>query len=140
MVNFFFEDINRLDLDQEFFISWLGEVCNNEQRELDELSLIFCSDEYLLKINKKYLKHDYYTDIITFNYSITGIKGDLFISTERVMENAEKQGVGFLNELYRVVAHGTLHLLGYTDKTAAEKEEMTQKENEALSLIVSRET
>ena len=91
-------------------------------------------------MNKKYLNHDYYTDIITFNYSLGEIKGDLFISVERVAENAEKQGVSFLNELYRVIVHGTLHLLGHTDKNPKDKSKMTERENAALDLIVSRET
>ena len=140
MVNFFFEDTNDIELDQEFFISWLGEVCKNGGNQLNELSLVFCSDKYLLEMNKKYLNHDYYTDIITFNYSLGEIKGDLFISVERVAENAEKQGVSFLNELYRVIVHGTLHLLGYTDKNPKDKSKMTERENAALDLIVSRET
>jgi rRNA maturation RNase YbeY len=93
-----------------------------------------------LAINKKYLNHDYYTDIITFNYTIDGIKGDLFISTERISENSEKQGVSLLRELKRVIAHGTLHLLGYSDNNPENKMKMTEKEDAALDLFVSRET
>ena len=140
MVNFFFEDTPDLKLDKQFFLSWLSELCVNEGSTLDELSLIFCTDEYLLGINKKYLNHNYYTDIITFNYTIDGIKGDLFISTERVSENSEKQGVSFSKELNRVIAHGTLHLLGYSDNNAENKAKMTEKEDAALKLFVSRET
>lgn len=140
MVNFFFEGTPDLKLDRELFLSWLSELCENEGSTLDELSLIFCTDEYLLSINNKYLNHDYYTDIITFNYTIDGIKGDLFISTDRVLENSVKQGVSFLNELHRVVAHGTLHLLGYSDNNPENKTKMTEKEDAALELFVSRET
>lgn len=140
MVNFFFEDTPDLNLDKQLFLSWLSELCENEGTILDELSLIFCSDEYLLGINKKYLNHNYYTDIITFNYTIDGIKGDLFISIERVSENSEKQGVSFLRELNRVIAHGTLHLLGYSDNNPENKTKMTEKEDAALERFVSRET
>ena len=140
MVNFFFEGVPDLNLDRELFLSWLTELCENEGSTLEELSLVFCTDEYLLGINKKYLNHDYYTDIITFNYTIDGIKGDLFISSERVSENAGKQGVSALSELKRVIAHGTLHLLGYTDNNPENKAKMTEKEDAALELFVSRET
>ena len=140
MVNFFYEDTPDLMLDKQSFLSWLSKLCENEGRTLDELSLIFCTDEYLLAINKKYLNHDYYTDIITFNYTIDGIKGDLFISTERISENSEKQGVSLLRELKRVIAHGTLHLLGYSDNNPENKMKMTEKEDAALDLFVSRET
>ena len=140
MVNFFFENTEEFELDGKFYHSWLSQVCLNEGRALGELSLILCSDDYLLDINKKYLNHDYYTDIITFNYTLEEIKGDLFISVDRVAENAEKQGVRLLDELNRVIVHGTLHLLGYTDNTPENKVLMTDMENRALDLIVSRET
>ncbi|MDX2359539.1 MAG: rRNA maturation RNase YbeY [Crocinitomicaceae bacterium] len=140
MVNVFFEDIEILDLNPEFFVSWLNELCKQEQNSLGELSLIFCSDEYLLKVNQDYLQHDYYTDVITFDYSENDISGDLFISIERVKENAKKEAVEFIDELHRVVAHGTLHLLGYKDKSDGEAVLMRKKEEEALALIVSRET
>ncbi len=110
-------------------------------RELREINLIFTSDEYLLEMNKEHLGHEYYTDIITFNYN-EGIKisGDLFISVERVKENATHYDVDFLQELRRVVAHGVLHLIGFNDKSEEEEREMRLREEEALNLIVSRET
>ncbi|NOY95947.1 MAG: rRNA maturation RNase YbeY [Chlorobi bacterium] len=95
-----------------------------------EISIIFCTDDYLLKINKDFLNHDYYTDIITFNY-VSGniISGDLFISIERVKENAKFFNVKFIEELERVILHGILHLIGYDDKTTEQKEEIRKKEN-----------
>lgn len=135
MVELFFEDTEVLDLSPEFFVSWLSKVCEAEDRELEEISVIFCSDEYLLEINNEYLKHDYYTDIITFDYYTEAITGDLFISLDRVKENAETNNVAFENELYRVIAHGVLHLLGYGDKSKEESVLMRKKENEALALI-----
>ena len=140
MVNIFFEDTEILDLDPEFFVSWIDKLCKNEGAILGELSLIFCSDDYLLKVNQEYLEHDYYTDIITFDYSEDTVAGDLFISIDRVRENGIDLDIPFNEELNRVVAHGTLHLLGYKDKTESETKQMREKEAMALSLIVSRET
>lgn len=142
MINLFFEDTNEIpDLDPEFFRLWLERVCNIEGRRLEEVNLIFTSDEYLLEMNKQHLEHDYYTDIITFDYcEDDSILGDLFISVERVAENAVDNNVGFRNELNRVVAHGVLHLCGYKDKSIDEERVMREKEDWALSLIVSRET
>ncbi len=101
-----------------------------EGKKEGEISIIFCTDDYLLKINKDFLNHDYYTDIITFNY-VSGniISGDLFISVERVKENAKAFNVKFIEELERVILHGILHLIGYDDKTTEQKEEIRKKEN-----------
>lgn len=140
MVNIFYEETEILDLDPEFFIWWLSEVCSLHQNTLGEICLIFCSDEYLLNINRDHLNHDYYTDIITFDYSNTEVSGDLFISVDRVRENAELINEDFERELNRVVVHGVLHLLGFKDKSEAESQTMRNNENAALELIVSRET
>ena len=140
MVNIFYEDTEILDLEPEFFVLWLRKVCAKEDKTLEEINLVFCSDEYLLKMNIEYLDHDYYTDIITFDNSIEGIGGDLFISIDRVKENAQSNNVDFKDELNRVVVHGLLHLLGYNDKSKNDKIIMTSKEDEYLNLIVSRET
>ena len=103
---------------------------------LGELSIIFCSDEYLIDINKRHLNHDYYTDIITFNYNIEkNLNGDLFISVDRVKDNASAFNENFNMELFRVIIHGVLHLCGFNDKTTKEQKEMRQKENHYLSLI-----
>jgi rRNA maturation RNase YbeY len=141
VINLFFEDIEILDLDPEFFVSWLEKVCGMEQKSLGEISLIFCSDEYLLKMNIEHLEHDYYTDIITFDYTEgVVVSGDLFISVDRVNDNANDLNVSRETELNRVVVHGVLHLIGYGDKSEDEAKLMRRKENEALSLIVPRET
>ena len=139
MVDIFFEDTAILDFSPEFFDLWLNETCISEDHELGQLSLIFCSDKYLLDMNNKHLGHDYLTDILTFDYSDDVIIGDLFISIDRVRDNAIENGVTFINERNRIVVHGLLHLLGYNDKTTADKLLMTEKENHYLE-NVSRET
>ena len=102
----------------------------NEKKELGNISIVFCSDEYLLKINDEYLSHNYYTDIITFDYCENSvISGDLFISLDRISENARIFEVQFNEELYRVIFHGLLHLVAYKDKTEAEKKVMRAKED-----------
>ena len=141
MINLFFEDVEVPGLDSEFFASWLSRVCAFEDRSLNEVNLIFCSDEHLLEMNRTHLDHDYYTDIITFDYCEDDlITGDLFISIDRVEENASNESVSFTNELNRVVVHGVLHLIGYKDKSEEEERVMRAKEDWALGLIVSRET
>ena len=114
---------------------------NDLTKKLKEVNLIFCSDEYLLKMNIEFLHHDYYTDIISFDYCEGKlVSGDLFISKDRVSENAVSNKVGFLRELNRVVVHGVLHLCGFKDKSEEESEIMRGKEDYYLSKIVSRET
>ncbi|MEO1263616.1 MAG: rRNA maturation RNase YbeY [Bacteroidota bacterium] len=115
---------------------WLKKVIGREEKHLRSLNFIFCSDDYLHRINIEYLRHDTYTDVITFHYAEQPfIEGDIFISVDRIKENAEKYNVSFAKELYRVMAHGVLHLCGYGDKTSDEKKEMRKKENEALELF-----
>lgn len=135
-INFFYEETTFELFKQSIFSSWIGHVIQSEGYELTELNYIFCSDEYLHQVNVDYLQHDYYTDIITFDNSDDPktIEGDLFVSVERVSDNAESQGIPFEQELRRVVIHGVLHLLGYNDKTDTEQQEMREKENAYLSL------
>lgn len=141
MVEIFFEETEILDLDPEFFVLWLTKVVNVYDRKLGDVNLIFCSDDYLLEVNKEHLKHDYYTDIVTFNYNEgDSVSGDLFISVDRVKDNASTLGEDFNNELNRVVVHGVLHLIGFNDKTEDESARMRIEESACLSLIVSRET
>ncbi len=141
MVNLFYEEIEILDLDPEFFVSWLSKVCESEGKVLGEITLIFTSDEYLLKVNVEHLDHDFYTDIITFDYTEDNtVSGDLFISHDRVLDNANELNVSRETELNRVVVHGTLHLIGYGDKSEAEAKLMREKEDYYLSQIVPRET
>ena len=117
--------------------SWLSSCVADLGYNLGELTIIFCDDEYLLDVNKKHLNHDYYTDIITFNYNVEKkLNGDLFISVDRVKDNASVFNENFNMELFRVIIHGVLHLCGFNDKTTSEQREMRQKENHYLSLIV----
>lgn len=128
------EDIKEVSIERNKIKAWLKSAIEHEKHRLGDLSFIFCSDEYLLKINKQYLNHDYYTDIITFDYVENNkVSGDLFISIDRVVENAETFKVDFNLELRRMMIHGVLHLLGYKDKLDDEKALMTEKENFYLS-------
>ncbi len=129
---YFFEDTEEFSFHQEIFKK-LDYLITSENKKKGDISFIFCSDEYLLKMNNEYLSHDYYTDVITFDYTEEDIiSGDIFISTDRVKENASKYKIDFENELQRVMIHGVLHLTGYKDKTEAEKKQMTEKENQYL--------
>ena len=104
-------------------------------KSINYINIILCSDSYLLHINTSYLQHSYYTDIITFDYSNNVIESDIFISLDRIVENAEKNCVTLQSELHRIIIHGILHLVGYKDATKEEKKLMTQKENYYLNLI-----
>ncbi|MBO0321009.1 rRNA maturation RNase YbeY [Muricauda sp. CAU 1633] len=118
------------------YSDWISRILDSEQFQLGQLDYIFCSDEFLLKLNTEYLNHDTLTDIITFDYSSgRRISGDVFISTERVKDNAETYGVDVENELLRVMSHGVLHLMGYGDKTDSEKEVMRSKEEEKIKMF-----
>ena len=130
MIDFTFEQIDTFELDKNLIANWLSNVAFSENKNIDIISVIFCSDDYLLSVNKEYLNHDYYTDIITFDYSVdTEISGDLFISIDRVKENSTEFNVPFLNELHRVLVHGVLHLCGYGDKSPDEETLMRSKED-----------
>ena len=116
--------------------SWLKQIIESHKKSVGEISIVMCSDKLLLEINQKYLNHDYYTDIITFDYTEGGqINGDLMISYERVKENASKENVAVQEELRRVMAHGVLHLLGFKDKSEREAAEMRAQEDAALDLF-----
>lgn len=120
---------------------WLKIVAQQEQQTIENLTFILCTDEYLLQLNQQYLKHNTYTDVITFDNADpiqkkqNKIEGDIFISIERISENAQKFNQPTEKELLRVIVHGTLHLLGYTDKKNTQKQIMTQKENLYLTLF-----
>lgn len=116
--------------------SWIKDVIARERKDLSTLNYIFCSDEQLLEINQQYLKHHTFTDVITFDNSDGGlsIEGDIFISVDRVKDNAEKLDIEFTEELHRVMVHGVLHLLGYSDKSPRAKALMRRKEDTYLSL------
>jgi rRNA maturation RNase YbeY len=141
MIEFEFIEVEIPGFDSEFFVLTVSELLSKEGFNVGEISVVFCSDDYLLEINKQYLNHDYYTDIITFDYSDNIIvSGDLFISCDRVKENATIYAVSMNYELCRVIYHGILHLCGYNDKSEEERITMREKENEYLDLFVSRET
>jgi len=130
-ITFHEEDISYKLKNKTAVRKWITDTIVAEGYKLSELTYIFCTDEYLLQINQQYLDHDTYTDIITFDNSEEDgiIAGDIFISIERVKENAANFGVETEHELHRVIIHGTLHLLGYLDKSATDKKKMTQKED-----------
>jgi len=116
--------------------SWISKVIITEGYKEGDINYIFCDDEYLHKLNVEFLKHDSLTDIISFDYSIGKIvQGDIFISVERVVENALNYKVAFIEELHRVIVHGVLHYCGYKDKTEVDASMMREKENQYLSLL-----
>lgn len=136
-INFFQEEVSFKLKDKLKLKQWIKETIESEGYKLKELNFIFCSDEYLLQINQQYLDHDTFTDIITFdNAEEEGkITGDIFISIERIRENAKTFNVTEARELQRVIIHGTLHLLGYPDKKPADKKVMTEKEDFYLNKL-----
>lgn len=128
-IEFHFEDVAEFPVNIET-ISWLENLLQNEEKKTGKIVYIFCSDEYLLEVNRKYLNHDYYTDIITFDY-VKGktVSGDIFVSLPRIFENAEMHNTSTDKELHRVLAHGLLHLSGYKDKSEEEQVIMRDKED-----------
>jgi probable rRNA maturation factor len=139
MISFNNQDIKYKLSDKKQLKQWITTVVHSKNRRVGDIAFIFCSDEYLLEINKQYLNHKTLTDIITFDYSKENpqlpISGDIYISIDRIKYNAQKFAVSDENELYRVIIHGVLHLLGYKDKTKAAKDEMTKQENFCLKLL-----
>jgi rRNA maturation RNase YbeY len=135
-VNFFTEETSFKLPHPRKTSTWIQNTISNERFSLTELNYIFCSDEYLLRINIEYLNHHTYTDIITFDSSDNSgeLQGDIFISIDRVRENALKLNLPFIDELHRVIIHGVLHLVGYSDKTPAKAKVMRKKEDAYLSL------
>ncbi len=115
--------------------TWIKKMVAAEKKEFLGISYILCSDEYLYQINMEHLQHDDYTDVITFPYSEERVEGEIYISIERITENAQTLGISTENELHRVLIHGALHLCGYTDKTPEDKEVMTAKENFYLAKL-----
>ncbi|MBL4594053.1 MAG: rRNA maturation RNase YbeY [Flavobacteriales bacterium] len=136
IISFLSEDIS-FDLEcQNDIQNWIQNTISNEGKIMGEITYIFCSDEYLHKMNLEHLKHDTFTDIITFNYCVDDIiNSDIFISVDRVKENSEAYKTTFQNELSRVIIHGILHLIGYDDKNDSDKEVMRTKEDFYLSLL-----
>ena len=135
-IELFFEDIQPFSIQKAQLNTFVKQLIINEIKSQGDISIVFCSDNYLLEMNKEYLEHDYFTDIITFDYVEENvISGDLFISYDRVVENAQNLNIEVIKELYRVVFHGILHLCGYKDKTNEEQKLMTEKENYYLGEV-----
>ena len=135
-IQYFNEDVPLPKLKKRKSTNWIKDTIQTEGKRVGDISFIFCSDNYLLEVNKNYLDHDYFTDIITFDY-VEGflISGDIFISVDRVLDNSVEFKTIFENELNRILIHGVLHLLGYKDKDKKDKLLMTEKENIYLKLL-----
>ena len=122
--------------DETLYSDWISDVIRSEQKDEGEINYIFCDDDYLIEINRQYLEHDTLTDIISFDYSEGNVlQGDIFISIERVKDNADDFKVLFEEELRRVMAHGVLHYCGYKDKSEADEQLMRRKEEEKMKLF-----
>ncbi|MCU0353772.1 MAG: rRNA maturation RNase YbeY [Cytophagales bacterium] len=135
-IAFFNEDIEFTLPAKRCTAAWLKQIVEREGKQVEALNYVFCSDDYLLDVNRQYLDHDYYTDIITFNQSedSAALEGDIYISIDRVRDNAESLGVTFEEELRRVLCHGLLHLCGYDDHTDADRAAMREREDFYLFL------
>ena len=140
MIRFFTEDV-KFNLPKKLLLKkWLKSVIEDYQKKVGDINFIFASDEYLYDLNIKYLNHDYYTDVITFSYNEGNkISGDIYISIDRVKDNAKKYSVDFFDELHRVMVHGVLHLLGYEDDTEEKKLTMRSKEDFYLQQLKNLE-
>jgi len=135
MINFNYETEFTLENEQAF-ADWLSALIISENKNEGEINYIFCDDEYLHKINVEYLNHDTLTDIISFDYTVGNeLNGDIFVSVERVEDNAKDFNVSFIEELKRVLAHGILHYCGYKDKSDSEAELMRSKEDEKIAMF-----
>ncbi len=135
MVDFHYVDIDFKLTNETKYASWVKEICFKHGIDTFELTYIFCSDDYLLDLNKKHLNHDYYTDIITFPLSSDPLSSDIFISIDRVKDNAKNLSQIFDNEILRVMSHGLLHLFGLKDKTQKEQNNMRNEENACIALF-----
>ena len=135
-IQFFSEQTKFTIKNKTLIREWLTHIIQTHKKTIGEINIIFCSDEYLLKLNEQYLNHDTFTDIITFDF-VEGktISGDIFISVDRMKENAQLFHVEQSTETHRLIAHGVLHLLGYKDKTPKDKKQMTAQEERALALL-----
>ncbi len=136
MIQYIAEEIELPAIEKRNISRWIKEVATDYGKKVGEIAYIFCSDARIMEVNRHYLNHDYYTDIITFDYSEANIiSGDIFISIDTVKSNAEEFGVTFNDELQRIIIHGILHLCGQDDKTPELRLEMTRKENLALGKL-----
>lgn len=134
MINYFFENTDAIEISDKI-TPWLTDLINSENKKLGAITYIFGDDDYVLKVNQDYLKHDFYTDVITFDY-VKGkiISGDIFVSLQRISDNAKTLSKDFEKEFLRVLAHGILHLCGYKDKSKEEISVMRNKEDHYINL------
>ncbi|MDP4276946.1 MAG: rRNA maturation RNase YbeY [Bacteroidota bacterium] len=136
MIRFFSEDIEMPAISQPLLIDWIRQVIARHGKTAGEINYIFCSDQRMIETNRTFLQHDYFTDIITFDYTVAPqLSGDIYISLETVASNAQLLGTSYQNELNRVIIHGVLHLCGFKDKTPEDASRMRELEEEALSLL-----
>lgn len=136
MISFHADNTPMPNIDLHKVEQWIKAVAAQHGFSVGELNYIFCDDEKILAVNREFLQHDYYTDVITFDYSTrTRVNGDIYISLDTVATNAQQVGAPFLYELHRIIIHGLLHLTGQADKTPATKAQMTAKEENALRLL-----
>lgn len=136
MITFQTDDIEMPKLNQQQITEWVKQVALSYQKRVGNIAYFFCSDKRILEVNREYLQHDYYTDIITFDYCVGNrLSGDLFISLDTVLSNAELFNQPYERELHRVIIHGVLHLCGINDKGPGEREIMEAAENKALALL-----
>ncbi len=140
MISYFTEGIRMPKIGKREVSAWIKKVAEIHGFRVGDISYIFCSDEHILSVNREYLQHDYYTDIITFDYTEEKrISGDIFISLDTVASNAEKFGATYEEELYRVIIHGILHLCGINDKSPEERKIMEKEEDKALKLRIKEQ-
>lgn len=139
MINFYEEDIKSHLRNRRVIKQWIKDIISSYNYSTGNISYIFCSDDYLLNINRQYLSHDYYTDVITFDYDENNIvSGDIFISVDTVKSNSEQYSVSYNCELYRVIIHGVLHLCGLKDKTPEDAKIMREAEEKSLQILRSQ--
>ena len=137
MISYHLEGVEKPKICTRRTSKWVKDVAEKHGKIVGEIAYIFCSDEYIIDVNRKFLNHDYYTDVITFDYSEgKKISGDIFISLDTVKTNAEAFNQDYYNELERIIIHGILHLCGFKDKEPIDKEEMTYQEDEAIKLLI----
>ncbi len=136
MIRFLTDNVEMPVFDQQAVRRWITSVAADYSKRVGDINYVFCNDERILQVNREFLAHDYYTDIITFDYSVFPvIAGDIFISLDTVATNAIELGIDFKDELNRIIIHGVLHLTGQGDKTPETRLEMTRKENLALAKL-----
>ena len=136
MITFQTEGVEMPCIDEERITAWIKEVAATYGKKVGEITYLFCSDEHILKVNRQFLQHDYYTDVITFDYCHGRVlSGDIVLSLDTVRSNAEQLNTPYETELHRVIIHGVLHLCGINDKGPGEREIMEGEENKALALL-----